>query len=245
MPFFSFLGSVISSNDQASSAKKATQVEKQMYDETVAREQPYVTAGNNALAALQYGMGLTPNTGTAPSGAPAYGSLSASFDPSKLAQTPGYQWTLQQGEQALQDSASATGGVGGGNMLKALQQYGQGLASTTYQQQFQDYLTQQAQQFGQLQTIAGSGQNAAAGLGALGSQTASSIASNITGAGNAQAAGVVGGTNALTGGINSLASTYLLANLGSSGAAATSAGASTAAATTPAAADYAYAAGFA
>jgi len=91
--------------------------------------------------------------------------------------------------------------------------YGEGLASTTYQQQFNDYLAQQQQQFGNLQTLAGSGQNAASNLGALGAQTANSIGQNIIGAGNASAAGTVGVSNAISGGINSLSSNYLLSSL--------------------------------
>jgi hypothetical protein len=233
-------------HDQEEAANNATKVQLKMYDETVAREQPFVGAGTNALQALQYGMGLgspTSYTGSAVPG--GFGSLSAPFDASKLAETPGYQFTFQQGEQALQDQFSASGGVGGGNALRAATQFGEGLASTTYQQQFQDYLAQQAQQYGFLQTIAGSGQNAAANLGALGASAGQSIGSNIIGAGNAQAAGVVGATNALTGGINSLAANYLIANMvGAGSAAAPAAAAASSAAAPAAAADFAYSVGF-
>ena len=142
-----------------------------------------------------------------------FGSLDKPFNPADLANTPGYKFQLQQGLDALQNSASATGGLGGGNTLKALMGYGQGLASETYQQQLQDYMAQQQQSFNQLDTLAGSGQNAAANLGAIGSQVAGNIGSNIIGAGNAAAAGTVGVTNALTGGIGDLSSNYLLSSI--------------------------------
>jgi hypothetical protein len=57
--------------------------------------------------------------------------------------TPGYQFQLQQGTGALQNSAAASGGLLNGNTGEALQQYGQGLANTTYQQ-YLNNLQQQA-----------------------------------------------------------------------------------------------------
>ena len=157
-----------------------------------------------------------PATAAATTGQPAgganigYGSLSAPFNPANLAQTPGYQFTLGQGEQAIEDAASATGGVGGGNTLKALMGYGQGLASTTYQQQLQDYMAQQQQQYTNLQTIAGSGQNAASDLGSLSGQAAQTIGNNTIGAANSISAGQVASSNAIGGAFNSLGSNFLL-----------------------------------
>ena len=160
----------------------------------------------------------TPTTGQAapPAAVPAgitSGSLIAPFNPANLSQTPGYQFQLQQGEQAVADQATATGGVGGGNTLKALTNYGQNLASTTYQQQFNDYMAQQQQQLGALQTAAGSGQNAAAGLAAAGQNNASNVGNLLTSGAAATAAGQVGAANAITGGINNLSSNFLLSQL--------------------------------
>ena len=50
-----------------------------------------------------------------------------------VANTPGYQFALQQGEQAVQRSAAAQGDLLTGGTLKAEDQYAQGLASQTYQ----------------------------------------------------------------------------------------------------------------
>ena len=50
--------------------------------------------------------------------------------------TPGYQFQLQQGSNAITNQASASGLSQGGNTLKALAQYGQGLAGTYYQNAF-------------------------------------------------------------------------------------------------------------
>lgn len=67
--------------------------------------------------------------------------------------TPGYQFQLQQGLGALQNSAAASGGLLNGNTGQALINYGQNAANTQYQQ----YLSNLQNQAGQ-------------GAGAIGSQ---------------------------------------------------------------------------
>jgi len=54
----------------------------------------------------------------------------------EAAATPGFQFQLQQGLQGLQRQLGATGGGATGGTLKALTQYGQGVASTYYQNAF-------------------------------------------------------------------------------------------------------------
>ena len=203
---------------QANASLQAQQIQQQEFNSIQALEQPYVNAGNNALGLLDYGLGTgsLPGTGNAGTGITS-GSLIAPFNPANLSQTPGYQFELQQGEQAVLDKASATGGVGGGNTLKALTDYGQGLASTTYQQQLQDYMAQQQAQLGALQTSVGSGQAAAGGLASAGQTNASNIGNLITGGAAATAAGQVGSANAITGGINNLSGNYLLSQLTNNG----------------------------
>jgi hypothetical protein len=54
--------------------------------------------------------------------------------------TPGYQFQLQQGLQGVEQQLGATGGGATGGALKALTQYGQGVASTYYQNAFNNAL---------------------------------------------------------------------------------------------------------
>lgn len=56
----------------------------------------------------------------------------------KLAATPGYQFNLSQGENAIQNAASKSGNAFSGNMLSGLVQYANGLAQQTYGQQVQN-----------------------------------------------------------------------------------------------------------
>jgi hypothetical protein len=57
--------------------------------------------------------------------------------PGSFQADPGYQFRLQQGENAIMRSAAARGGRMGGDTLKALMEHGQGLASQEYQNAFQ------------------------------------------------------------------------------------------------------------
>ncbi len=55
-----------------------------------------------------------------------------SFSPTDLQNDPGYQFQLQQGEQALARQQAAKGNYFSGQALKDAQTFGQGLAGTTY-----------------------------------------------------------------------------------------------------------------
>lgn len=93
---------------------------------------PYTQAGEQALQNMQ---------------APSLEALQAD---------PGYQFRLQQGQQALERSLAAQGLGQSGAALKAAQQYGQGLADQTYN----DYFARQGQ-------LANYGYGATSGLGSL------------------------------------------------------------------------------
>jgi hypothetical protein len=80
----------------------------------------------------------------------AYRPLTPEEVSANLAQTPGYQFQLGQGMDAIQRAASSKGMLNSGRLLQSLADYGQGLASQTYGQRLQ-----------QLSSLAGAGQNAA------------------------------------------------------------------------------------
>ena len=114
-----------------------------LYGNMTAGLQPYPAAGT-------YGLNqLAANAGTfrAPTAEEA-------------AATPGYQFQLQQGTQALQSAMAARGMLQSGATLKSLNSFGQGLAGTTYQQTYNNALnTYNANQAG-YQSLASLGQNA-------------------------------------------------------------------------------------
>ena len=174
-----------------------------------------------------------------------FGSLMQGFNTPFVAPTgateqndPGYQFRLQQGQQALERSAAAKGDLLGGATGKALGEFGQNYASNEYnnvynralqqyQQQYNIFSNNQANAFNRLADVAGIGQTTAGQLNAAGGQAAGNvgnillntgqqIGNDVQNAGAARASGYVGGANALTSGLAGLgnaAQTYSLMNL--------------------------------
>lgn len=95
---------------------------------------PYSSAGVSGIEALQRG-----------------------FDPSQIESDPGYQFRLSQGNAALERSLAARGLSSSGAALKAAQEYGQGLASDSYDNAFAQYMQRNS-------ALANAGQSAADNL---------------------------------------------------------------------------------
>lgn len=219
-------GAQSAANTQANAANNATAEQLAMYNQTVGNEQPYMNAGSTALNTL---------AGQLPSLTQQYQmpGVQASINNSNWQQymSPAYNFQLQQGQQALQNSQAAGDGVLSGAALKGLIGYNQNMAGTAFQNAFNDYQTQAGTQFNQglslvnanqaqnqniynrLAGLAQLGQNAASNQGMAGAGMASGIANTITGAGNAQAAGAVGTANAISGGLNGLGGYSMLNSL--------------------------------
>jgi hypothetical protein len=134
----------------------------------------------------------------------------SSFNMANFYSDPGYQFQLQQGNQAIQRSAAARGGLMSGGTAKGIAQYTTGLANQTYGDAYSRYLQTNQQNFNQASTLAGqglnaSGQSASNTLGA-GTAQANNLTSAITGGAAASASGYVGVANAVNG---SLSNYYL------------------------------------
>lgn len=141
------------------------------------------------------GAGATPQPGVAGIPMSAGGSNLSGI----LSQTPGYQWDVSQGQEAILDQRSALGGVNSGATLKALSDYTSNQANNTYQQYLQS-----------LFNLSGTGANAALGQSGIGAGVGQSIGGNMIGAGNALAAGQIGSANAISGGLGGLYNQYLM-----------------------------------
>jgi len=141
-------------------------------------------------------------TGSYPGGNPLTSYLTKPFTGQDLASTPGYQFTLDQGLKATQNALGAQGLGSSGSAVKAAAQYAQGLAGTTYNDQFKNTLAQQQQIYNMLGGQISTGQNAAAQTGNAGMNAASTSAGLLTGAAAAQGAGGVGVANAWNQGIS-------------------------------------------
>jgi hypothetical protein len=178
-----------------------------------------------------------------------FGSLLAPYQGTFTAPTaqqalnsPGEQAQLQLGDQAMQQSAAAQGNLLTGGTAQALDAYGQNLASTNYQNTYNNayntyatnynqYQQQQTNEYNRLASLAGMGQTSAQTLGTLGQSASNNVSSNLMGtasaigqdynnAAAANASGVVGSANAWSGALGSgtsgISNLMLLNSLGNS-----------------------------
>ena len=188
-----FLGANASkdaANTQSMAALVAANMAQSRFDETKNLLLPYITGGFDVSGVLRA------MTGTGPGGNPLTAPLTRPFAPGDLTQTPGYQFTLDQGLKGVQNSYAARGLGSSGAALKGAARYVTGLADATYNQQLQNDLNQRIAAFNMLWPQSQQGSGAAAALGGLGSQYTNTQTGLVTDAGKAQAAGDIGQANA-------------------------------------------------
>lgn len=162
--------------------------------------------GNVSMGQANPGSAAPTTAGGAPgqTGGLGYGSLTKAFDTSDWQQlSPAYNFQLRQGQQGVQNAASAGQGAMSGSALKDLTDYNQSAANTSFNNAFNQYQTQQGNIFSRLSGIAGLGQSSANNTGQQGTTLAGQAAQSAQNIGTAQAGGVVGAANAVSGGINS------------------------------------------
>jgi len=168
-------------------ARKALENYQNQY---MAQLQPYSSTGQAANTRLSELLGIGGNAGAA-----GYGDLTTPFTTADLANDPGYKFQLQEGTNALANSASARGGYLSGAALKELNNYAQGLASTTFQQAFDRETARKQNLYNQMAGVAGKGLVAANAMG-----------EPLTNIGTANAASTVGKSNIIGGTLANLTS---------------------------------------
>jgi hypothetical protein len=126
---------------------------------------------------------------------------------------PSMAFRMRLGTQATERLANIGGGAISGNTMRALTDYGQGLASTEYGNAFNRFQTERGNIYNTLANIAGMGQGAVnTGVNA-GQNFAASQTGLITGSAAAQAAGTVGQANAIGGAATNLGNMAYLNSL--------------------------------
>ena len=215
-------------DQQATAQGNALSFEEQQYQQNQANQAPFVQAGTTSLGHLMTDLG----NGTFGAGSlGAVPQFTGTFTAPTLAeaqQTPGYQFAAQQGSKGILQGAGAAGGAISGGTLQALDSYNTNLANSTYgdvfsralqtynagisgyQAQLAGYQTSmgaQQQAYNQMLAPAQLGESAATATGNTGTLGAVNIGNVMTGIGNAQAAGTVGSSNAITAGITGATNT--------------------------------------
>lgn len=160
-------GALIGGNAEQNAANTAAQTQLQMYGQTRADLMPYMNGGNAAFSQL----------GALYTGGPGGGPNSQAMM-TALTNTPGYQFGLQQGGQALDRSAASQGLLLSGAQQKASQQFGTNYA---IQQAWTPYVNE-------LNSMSQLGENAAAMTGQQGTSAAASAGAAQLAGGNAAGA---------------------------------------------------------
>lgn len=174
--------SVISGMLQASAAKKAAKAQEraaaadlkfQKEQAAIARADamPYMQLGYSALPIYQDSMGLNGEAG--------YKNALAKFQTS-----PGYQYQLDQGVRALENSSAAGGKLFSGQTGMAITGFGQNLAN-------REWNTWQDRLFGNINL----GANAASGNANIGLGYARNVSNAYDNIGAAKASGYIGAAN--------------------------------------------------
>jgi hypothetical protein len=171
----SVLGSITQSRAASKAAGAQTQAaemgieeQRRQFDEIQRLLAPYTQAGQPALQGMQNLIGL--------GGAEAQQQAIAGIE-----QSPLLQALTRQGEEAILQRASATGGLRGGNVQAALAQF--------RPQMLQQALEQQYSRLGGLTSL---GQQSAARVGTAGMQTGVNVGNLLQQQGAAQAGGALG-----------------------------------------------------
>ena len=158
---------------QAQAAREGIAEQRRQFDAMVKLMSPYVGAGNQTMSQQLALLGL--------SGEGAQQAVIRSIQKS-----PEMTALIQQGENAILQNASATGGLRGGNVQRALGEFRPQVLSSLLQQRFEN--------LGGLTKI---GQASAAGQAASGIESGTNVANLLANAAQARAGGVLaeGGRN--------------------------------------------------
>jgi hypothetical protein len=189
----SLIGSAITSDaagdaadTQADATDRGIAEQRRQFDLTREDFSPYREAGRNALTSL-------------------VGDINAPMNPRDVMSDPGYQFGMDQGQQALDRKISAMGGRVSGAALKAAARFGTNYASTGYNAAYQ----RRQDRLNRLAAIAGIGQTATGASAQAGAGSANQISGLLSSQGDASAAARLSQGNVWGNQANQLAAMYL------------------------------------
>lgn len=175
------IGAGRASGAQADAAQAQMDFTKNVYKKSKAHLKPYRQAGQEAVQPYMYNMGLAERPEN-------YVDFTG---------TPGYDFRVNEGTNAVQSLASARGSLHSGRTMEALNRFGQGIASEEYG----GYMNR-------LRDLMGVGQSAAGQTADSGYNAMQGMMGGLSNYGSAQAAGSIGMANALTQGIGNIFGAY-------------------------------------
>jgi hypothetical protein len=158
-------------NTQQKFGEEALQLQRDQYNQTREDFAPWRQAGGAAI-----GQG--------------FAMLQPGYD---YTASPGYQFRLDEGNRAIENSGAAKGLLMSGGTLKDIDRFSQGLAADDYNQSFN-----------RLMSVAAGGQQANTTIAGAGANMANQGAGILQGIGNAKASGYVGASNNYINGLNNV-----------------------------------------
>lgn len=182
-----YVGSQNAANSQSNAMGQSLALQKQMFDYQKQIQAPYQEAGTKALGQMQ-----DPR-------------FQKSFGMSDFQTSPGYQFSLQQGNNALKAMNAANGNSVSGAGMAALGAYNTGTANQEYQQAFNNYNSQLNNQYGRLATLSAGGAGANTAMGQAAQGFANQSSGLLEGGANAQAAAQMSQANSIGTGLSGIA----------------------------------------
>ncbi|MGB0855289.1 MAG: hypothetical protein ACPGSI_18470, partial [Pikeienuella sp.] len=155
---------------QERASAEATALQREIYEDTSGKLEGFRVAGDTALNRLLPLLGLA--------------EKGPDFQPLSMSESS--RFALNEGRDAIEAGAAGRGGLFSGATAQGLEDHRSRVA-----------VTDRDNQLNRLFSIVQTGQNAASGQGAAGTQFAQSAGNNIIRAGDARAAGTIGGVNAV------------------------------------------------
>lgn len=168
-------------------AQQNNALQSQIFGQNKGELQPFIDRGNTAGSAENALLGLGGDTGAA----------NAAFN--NYLNSTGYNFQLGQGVNAISGSRAAAGTLDSGGTLKALDTYGQGLASNY----FGNYMNS-------LNGVSNSGLSAAGSLAGVGQNYANAVSANNNSAGSATANAGLSTASSLSGLLGNAFNAYAL-----------------------------------
>lgn len=176
MGLFSFIGGLLGAGSEKKAVTQATNAQVGAYNKGIDEQHrefdlarsdfaPYMGAGTKALNPLESLLGLN-------------GADASTEQINALKNSPLYQSLYNNGQEAILQNASATGGIRGGNMQGALADFGRDTLSGVIQNQV-----------GNLGSLVGMGEGATNQVTGFNQQETNNITSLLSNIGGAQASG--------------------------------------------------------
>ncbi len=166
---------------QRNATASANHLNKYIYEQNRADQQPWRDAGLGALGGLQGD------------------DYKKDFTMADFQADPGYAFRMAEGQKAIERSASARGGLNSGATMKALTRFGQDTASSEYGNAYNRFNADRDRRFNRLSSLAGIGQTATNQVQAGGQSYANNYGQNVMGMANAQGAAAIGQANRMSG----------------------------------------------